>query len=538
MKEYLKKDFAKILKRNALEAHRMMKNTSSTACRVYDRNIEELPVTVELYGKYARIVDFSDVENEDKDEIMDIASRYLYIEKSNVIYRSCKKREGREQHEKAEESLKTVVTESGHEFEVELKKYTDTGLFLDHAETRRLVESISENLDVLNLFSYTGSFSVYAASGGAKSVESVDLSNVYSAWAEENMRRNGFLDEKKYAFLREDAWTFLKRSFEEGKKWDLVIFDPPAFSNSNKAEDFDIKKDYLKYLLIINALLRDDGIVIFSENLSNMNVELKKLRRFYKTRELTAEVKALGFSRRSAMRCFLLEKIYDSKEFIMKRIDDDQSLERLTLDEKGPKREKKERRPWKEDGERRFEERPRREERYFSERRWDERPRREGHSRFEERGYSGRQRSYDDDYRPRGERRGSRRDDYRPRYEDDYRPRRRDDDWRDRRPGYEEERRMYDGYGHRGDDLPDYRKRRSFDDRPRYSDERPRFRDERPKRREDRYDRPRDDNRLKPYEGSGNMDKKSFGEAKTRRRNPPVPYGMDSFHSSKKKKED
>ena len=310
MKDYLKKDFAKILKQNALSGHRMMKATDSTCVRVYDRNIEELPVTVELYGKYARIVDFSDDGLEDEDEIKDIASRYLYVESGNIIYRHCKKREGREQHEKGEESLRTVVRESGHEFEVELLKYNDTGLFLDHAETRRLVEASTMNRSVLNLFSYTGSFSVYAAAGGAEKVTSVDLSNVYTQWAKENLERNGFLDEGKYPCICQDANAFLKESFEKGMKWDLVIFDPPSFSNSNKAETFDVKKDYKAYLLVINALLKDSGRVIFSENLSSFEFDKKDLRRFYKIDEITEDVKAIGFTRRSTMRCYLLEKIY------------------------------------------------------------------------------------------------------------------------------------------------------------------------------------------------------------------------------------
>ena len=534
MKDYLKKDFAKILKQNALSGHRMMKATDSTCVRVYDRNIEELPVTVELYGKYARIVDFSDDGLEDEDEIKDIASRYLYVESGNIIYRHCKKREGREQHEKGEESLRTVVRESGHEFEVELLKYNDTGLFLDHAETRRLVEASTMNRSVLNLFSYTGSFSVYAAAGGAEEVTSVDLSNVYTQWAKENLERNGYLDEDKYPCICQDANTFLKERFEKGMKWDLVIFDPPSFSNSNKAVTFDVKKDYKAYLLVINALLKDSGRVIFSENLSSFDFDKKDLRRFYKIDEITEDVKAIGFTRRSTMRCYLLEKIYDSKEFIMKRIDDDFSLERLSFGSGKEKRttngsygrkEGQRRDGWKD-------RRPREERREWRER--DERPRfnsdRPGHSRFEKR----------DSFDKRDERRS-----YDRSYRDE-RPRRDRDDWRERRPRYEDERRRFDGtdekYPRRrfhDDDLPDYRNRRPFRER-RDDDEYPR---ERRPFRERRFDsdRPRRERSgMKPYRGREEREdyrsegKREFGERKTHRK-PPVPYGMDDFRSSKKK---
>ena len=297
MEEYLKKDFGKILKAQGLEARRWMKNTDSDVCRVYDRSLEGLELTVDIYGPYARIMDYRD-EGRSEDEIteiMDIVSRFLYIERDKVIWKERKKREGREQHEKGTGECPVVVKENGLYFECELMKYVDTGLFLDMTENRRLLMEMAQNQRVLNLFSYTSSFSVYAAKGGAESVESVDLSNVYTAWSRRNLDRNGFLDENKYKVVAEDARAFLERAVAENRRYDIVVFDPPAFSNSHKAEDFDVKKDHVPFLAAIWKILSDDGIVLFSENLSGFGLDKNILNPWYEIKEITREVTALNF---------------------------------------------------------------------------------------------------------------------------------------------------------------------------------------------------------------------------------------------------
>ena len=298
MEEYLKKDFGKILKAQGLEARRWMKNTDSDVCRVYDRSLEGLELTVDIYGPYARIMDYRDEgRNEDEiTEIMDIVSRFLYIERDKVIWKERKKREGREQHEKETGECPVVVKENGLYFECELVKYVDTGLFLDMTENRRLLMEMAQNQRVLNLFSYTSSFSVYAAKGGAESVESVDLSNVYTAWSRRNLDRNGFLDENKYKVVAEDARAVLERAVAENRRYDIVVFDPPAFSNSHKAEDFDVKKDHVPFLAAIWKILSDDGIVLFSENLSGFGLDKNILNPWYEIKEITKEVTALNFS--------------------------------------------------------------------------------------------------------------------------------------------------------------------------------------------------------------------------------------------------
>ena len=494
MEEYLKKDFGKILKSQGLEARRWMKNTDSDVCRVYDRSLEDLELTVDLYGPYARIMDYSLDSRKDDEitEIIDIVSRFLYVEREKVIWKERKKREGREQHEKGDEECPVIVKENGLLFECELKKYVDTGLFLDMAENRRLLMEMSQNQRVLNLFSYTSSFSVYAAKGGAESVESVDLSNVYTAWSRRNLERNGFLDETKYKVVAEDARTFLERAVEENRRYDIVIFDPPAFSNSHKAEDFDVKKDHVPFLAAIWKILSDNGIVLFSENLSGFGLDRNILNPWYEIKEITREVTAMNFStKRRSCRVWEMakkprktRKDYNSGDR-NKKMDEiketEGAPERLVLNEeksmdRGERRVKAAPRAFSfDDGEVKGSEREEKRSGERRERRDDRRSdssfRRDGDRRGDR--YSDRNSSRYGERRDRDERRFSDRDRSSDRYSD-----RRSDRFSDRdsyRPSDRRSDRDGDRYSDRRND--------------RYSDREARFSD----RRNDRYSDRRDD---------------------------------------------
>lgn len=503
MEEYLRKDFGKILKSAGLEARRWMKNTDSDVCRVYDRSLEGLELTVDIYGRYARVMDYGEgVRSEEEiTEILDTVSRFLYIERDKIIWKERRKREGREQHGTEEGECPVVVRERGLEFECELRKYADTGLFLDMAETREIVKGISRNQRVLNLFSYTSSFSVYAAQGGALSVESVDLSNVYISWSRRNLERNGFLSEEKYKTVAMDARSFLEMAVEEGRTYDIVIFDPPAFSNSHKADDFDVQKDYIPFLAAIWKILGDGGVVFFSENLSGFRFEKKKLDPWFEIRELTTEVSAMNFSRkrRSCRVWEMAKKARKTKRYYSseakeekKEMDEEmkemEAPERLVLDESAANEKKAEKRVKAsprvfsfEDGE----EKARTEEEDSF--RKKNSPRRDGERRSERR--------FGDDRRDRrDERRFDRRDDRR----DDRRFDRRDDRRDDRRFDRRDDRRDDRRFDRREDRNFDRRDDRRYSDRnersyERHSDRRDGSYSERRGERSDRFSKTRDD---------------------------------------------
>ena len=529
MQEYEKKDFAKILKKNALDGHRWMNSTDSSAVRVYDRNLAAFPVTIDLYSGYARVADYSDggMAEDDITVMMDLISRFLYVEKSRIVYVERRKREGREQHGVAEDSLAVDVRENGLEFGCELRRYTDTGLFLDQALTREAIRSMSKGMRVLNLFAYTSAFSVYAAAGGAEKTVSVDLSNVYSAWGRRNLDRNGFIDQDKYRIVTSDAGAYLEKAAENGEVYDIVIFDPPAFSNSHKADDFDVKKDYLRYLYMISRVLAPGGVCLFSENLAGFRFARQAVRPWWKVQEITEEVRSAGFSsKRSSLRVWMLKKTADMQEINGKSRNMEEERRRRRGQESGaPGRERRTegsgRDGWKRDG-RRGDDRPSssRDRGYRQERRPDR-------GRYsDDGGYRQRDR-YDDGYRQEG----------RDRYRSDRQDGRRYDD-RDR--GFRDRRDR--GYG----DRESYQQRRDFPGRGDY--DRSYRRDDRGYRGSSRRDWDNDTGRA--YRSSYRRDdeerrlyRSDDGERRPyrqdeggrRKRNAPKPYGYDTFMSTKKR---
>ena len=197
--------------------------------------------------------------------------------------------------QKSSPDITGLVQEQGQIFKINLGTYLDNGLFFDHRPLRSIVRDTCSNKDVLNLFCYTGSFSVYAAQGNAKSVESVDLSNTYLAWAKENLIQNGFLDKKKYIFTRQDCIQFLQEKalaqkaklneeksagtnqrmtasqnkdlISKAKTYDLIILDPPTFSNSkNTINVLDINKQWPQLVKDCLNILNPKGVLYFSTN--------------------------------------------------------------------------------------------------------------------------------------------------------------------------------------------------------------------------------------------------------------------------------
>ena len=156
--------------------------------------------------------------------------------------------------------------EYGVKFKINLLDYLDTGLFLDHRETRRKVALIAKGKRVLNLFAYTCSFSVHAAVCGALFTKSVDLSNTYTAWGRDNFRLNG-ISPANHPIIRADCLKFLDEELSSRTKYDLIIIDPPTISRSKKMDQmFDIQLDYPDLLSKALKLLAPSGEIFFSTN--------------------------------------------------------------------------------------------------------------------------------------------------------------------------------------------------------------------------------------------------------------------------------
>ena len=210
------------------------------------------------------------------DEMKKAVALTLSIPESHVIQKLRKHQKGENQYEKIE-SVRTVagfVQECGQLFKVNLSDYLDTGLFFDHRPLRSVVRATSSGKSVLNLFCYTGSFSVYAAEGKARRVESVDLSNTYLEWARFNFALNDFdPDSPKFFFTRADVTGFLNQKLAEvpnaegSNRYDMIILDPPTFSNSKATrKPLDINRDWPELVKKCLNLLNRGGVLYFSTN--------------------------------------------------------------------------------------------------------------------------------------------------------------------------------------------------------------------------------------------------------------------------------
>jgi 23S rRNA (guanine2445-N2)-methyltransferase / 23S rRNA (guanine2069-N7)-methyltransferase len=198
-----------------------------------------------------------------------------------------------------------VVEEGGLRFRVNLYDRLDTGLFLDHRLVRARVRALARGKDVLNLFAYTGAASVYAAAGGARSTTSVDLSQGYLEWASRNLVLNGFAG-REHLMARADAMTFLA---ETPARYGLIYVDPPTFSNSKRASDFDVQRDHVALLEACARRLRDNGAIVFSNNFRRFRLDAEALSRTFSIEDASRASIPHDFARRPQIHgCWILAK--------------------------------------------------------------------------------------------------------------------------------------------------------------------------------------------------------------------------------------
>jgi 23S rRNA (cytosine1962-C5)-methyltransferase len=198
-----------------------------------------------------------------------------------------------------------VVEEQGLKFWVNLGDYLDTGLFMDHRLTRARVRDEAKGKSFLNLFCYTGAFSVYAAAGGASRTLSVDLSNTYLDWAEENLALNG-LSDVRHTLLRADAMAWVQDQRKDPEQtFDLVVCDPPSFSTSKKMQGtFNVQRDHVRMLEGIRELLSPGGVLYFSTNFLGFELKDTAVRGFEQVEELTPGSIPEDFQRKEIHRCW------------------------------------------------------------------------------------------------------------------------------------------------------------------------------------------------------------------------------------------
>ena len=258
------------IRKNYRHLRKWASRTKTNCFRIYDKDIKEYPLAVDFYDGRFCVHFFTSTRDSDEprqdlhDAVMDALSSLFSASPESIYWRTRIKREKTEQYEKTGEAKEFFsVLEYGLQFRVNLTDYLDTGLFLDHRETRRWVASLAAGKRLLNLFAYTCSFSVHAAAAGALFTKSVDLSNTYTEWGKENFLLNG-LPLSNNVIIREDCLKFLE---QERGLYDLIVIDPPTISRSKKMDQmFDIQQDYPFLISKALQLLSPSGTLFFSTN--------------------------------------------------------------------------------------------------------------------------------------------------------------------------------------------------------------------------------------------------------------------------------
>ncbi|HEX6832120.1 MAG TPA: bifunctional 23S rRNA (guanine(2069)-N(7))-methyltransferase RlmK/23S rRNA (guanine(2445)-N(2))-methyltransferase RlmL [Rudaea sp.] len=268
--------------------------------RVYDADLPEYAAAVDLYRDYLHVQEYQapasvpeDVARTRLRELVRAAGEALGVPRERVAVKTRRRGKGGEKYGRFDERGEFLeVGEGGLKFFVNLWDYLDTGLFLDHRPLRARVRELARGKRFLNLFCYTGSVSVYAAHGGATETTSVDLSQTYLDWAAQNLALNGF-DLGQNRLVREDAIEFL-----EGRSamYDLIFVDPPTFSNSKRAEDFDVQRDHVRLLDLCGRRLLPGGRIVFSNNFRRFKLDEAALSGF-EIRDISAATIPFDFER-------------------------------------------------------------------------------------------------------------------------------------------------------------------------------------------------------------------------------------------------
>jgi 23S rRNA (guanine2445-N2)-methyltransferase / 23S rRNA (guanine2069-N7)-methyltransferase len=252
--------------------------------RVYDADMPEYAFAIDLYGRESRHVYVQEYAppksvnqesaRERRREALAVLPEVLGVPLPQVHTRVRKPQKGADQYEKRESAAERhAVQEGGLKFWVNFRDYLDTGLFLDHRIVRGMLRAWAKDADFLNLFCYTGSATVYAAAGGARSTTGVDLSNTYLDWAHENLLLNGFRGDN-HELYRADCLAWLEEQEPRGARFDLIFLDPPTFSNSKRMEGvLDVQRDHVGMIRRSLKLLRPAGRLVFSTNYTRFKLD-------------------------------------------------------------------------------------------------------------------------------------------------------------------------------------------------------------------------------------------------------------------------
>jgi 23S rRNA (guanine2445-N2)-methyltransferase / 23S rRNA (guanine2069-N7)-methyltransferase len=254
-----------------------------TCYRLYDADLPEYAVALDVYEQWAHVQEYEAPATVDPTkarerlrEALAVIPEVLAIPPEHVFLKVRRRQKGLAQYEKIDDrGVFHEVREGPCRFLVNFADYLDTGLFLDHRPTRTLIRRLAAGRDFLNLFGYTGTASVSAALGGARSTTTVDLSKTYLDWAERNLALNGFR-RPGHRLIHADCLEWIEKT--EHGRYGLIFLDPPTFSASKRMETtFDVQRDHVELVRGTARLLDTNGILIFSNNYRRFKMDLEGL---------------------------------------------------------------------------------------------------------------------------------------------------------------------------------------------------------------------------------------------------------------------
>ncbi|VGG33863.1 2-phospho-D-glycerate hydrolyase [Klebsiella quasipneumoniae] len=309
----LAEDFANRLRKNLKKFEKWARQEGIECYRLYDADLPEYNVAIDRYADWVVVQEYAPPKIVDahkaRQRLFDIIAAtiaVLGIAPNKLVLKTRERQKGKNQYQKmAEKGDFIEVQEYNARLWVNLTDYLDTGLFLDHRIARRMLGQMSKGKDFLNLFSYTGSASVHAGLGGARSTTTVDMSRTYLEWAERNLRLNG-LTGRAHRLMQADVLGWLRESTEQ---FDLIFIDPPTFSNSKRMEDaFDVQRDHIRLMTDLKRLLRKGGTIMFSNNKRGFRMDHDGLAALgLKAQEISQKTLSQDFARnRQIHNCWLI----------------------------------------------------------------------------------------------------------------------------------------------------------------------------------------------------------------------------------------
>lgn len=313
-------DFANRLRKNVRKLEKWARQQEIECFRLYDADLPEYNVAIDRYASWVVVQEYAPPKSVDAQkarqrlfDVINATLSVLELPANRLVLKTRERQKGKSQYEKlAQKAEFLLMQEYRAKLWVNLTDYLDTGLFLDHRIARKMLGDMSRGKDFLNLFAYTGTASVHAGLGGARSTTTVDMSRTYLEWAEKNLRANG-LSGRQHRLIQADCLAWMRQTPEQ---FDVIFIDPPTFSNSKRmAEEFDIQRDHLALMQDLKRMLRRGGTILFSNNKRGFQMDKDGIAALgLSATEITAQTLSPDFARnRQIHNCWLLRHAGEEK---------------------------------------------------------------------------------------------------------------------------------------------------------------------------------------------------------------------------------